>query len=55
MQRFQQFVSELRQNHLLDELMAQLASAAMRKDDLFVVRNRERTRSGKKGFVIRDL
>ena len=48
MQWFQQFVSKLRQNHLLDELVAELTAAAMRKDDLLVICDRQRTRSGKK-------
>ena len=47
MQRFEQFISELRQNHFLNELVAELSAAAMGKDDLFVICNRQRTGSGK--------
>ena len=34
MQRIQKFVSELRQNHLFDQLMAEFPAAAMGKNNL---------------------
>jgi len=45
MQRLEQFIPELRQHHLLHELMAQLAATPMGQNDLAVVRDRERAGS----------
>jgi len=51
MQRLEQFVPELREHHLLHELMAQLSTAAMSKNDLVVICDWDRTDRAKETGV----
>ena len=43
MQRFEQFVAELRQDHLFDELLTQLPATAVSENDFLVISYRDRT------------
>src|SRR6516164_3467506 len=45
MERFEQFVAELREHYFLDQLLAQLPAAAVRQHYLPIVGHRERTSS----------
>jgi len=48
----EQFVAKLRQHHLFDQLVTQFSAAAVSKDDLLVIGDRERTRSAEKRGVV---
>jgi hypothetical protein len=55
MLRFQQRVVECRQKHFADELVHQLAAAAMRHQDVRVLRDGNGTRRGKIGRGLHNL
>jgi len=53
-QGLEQFVPELREHHFLHELMAQLSTAAMSKNDLVVICDWDRAGGGKKRRLVHD-
>ena len=49
MQRLEQFVAKPWQDDALDQLLAQLSTAAMGQDDLLVIGDRQRARAQQRG------
>src|SRR5262249_45151827 len=51
MQWFEQIIAECRQNHFLNEVLAQFSAAAMSENDIFVIGNRQGTCGHERRFI----